>query len=136
MSIGRQITLAAQRFAQEHNTQLPNSAHWEEDLVPYYPGILKDNVIMGPDGDLNRQFAMNAALSGISINAVQSPAQTVIFFESTSKGHDVADRFVSAPTDTWRRVVMFADGHGYSLWPHMVTILRQQATDKVFLDGK
>ena len=134
--LGKQITLAAQMFTQDHNNRLPNSAHWEEDLVPYYPGILKANVIMGPDGDISRRFAMNAALSGVSIDTLQSPADTVIFFESTSKAHDAADRFVSTPSDVWSRVVMFADGHGYSFPLQAIAAMRQRLTDKRFLDGK
>lgn len=136
MSVGKQIGLAAVLFTEDHHGQLPNAAHWEQDLQAYYPNLSQDIVIEGPAGAPIRRFAMNSALSEKPLGSLQSPSETVLFFESVKQTPNAADRFISAPHDQWRRAVMFGDGHGYSLSPQTVDTMRQLAGDGRFLDGK
>jgi hypothetical protein len=113
---GRQVALAALQYSQDHGDKYPDARRWEELLKPYAgPGGLPV-VIAAPPGSRPRRFAMNSNLSGRSLDALSSPAEAVLFFESVSVGPDAADALATVPkaADGGQDVaIIYGDGHGY-----------------------
>jgi prepilin-type processing-associated H-X9-DG protein len=97
-------------YAQDHDEHYPKANAWEEALQPY----LKDaSVLHCPDDPKpGTSYAMNMKLSGVSMARVEDPANTVLFYESTSQGkngHGVGEDV--AWWHSGQTAVAYADAH-------------------------
>jgi cell division septation protein DedD len=74
------IALASLLYALDHGGKLPDANKWCEQLMDY----LGDGQILrcpsAPEQECG--YAMNAALSGVELEKLQAPADTVLFFDS------------------------------------------------------
>jgi hypothetical protein len=100
---------AALWYADDHDGLLPDAAAYPRALREYIeqlPGGRAD----APEG---RRFVMNAALSRLSLDDLDEPCQTVLFFEGTAAGPARGGRAMLRPLegDDDAYVIGFADGH-------------------------
>ncbi len=94
----KQIALGMIMFAQDHGETLPASATWNNDIYPY---VRNESIFLCPGG---AGYAMNAAVSGVNLTRVKSPAATVLIYEcdKDAKPLCVHDGYMN---------VAYVDGH-------------------------
>jgi hypothetical protein len=81
----KQLNLAAIMYANDQKGRLPDADRWCE-LVQTYLGGGANQVFLCPAGNQSDRchYAFNAKLSGVELNYVKNPAQTVLFVEAGS----------------------------------------------------
>ena len=114
MSNLKQLSIAALMYAQDNDGALPEADKWMDQLAPYLDHLHSEDAFRCPAApDLEYGYAMNAALSGMKLNQVKDPSNTVLFFES-SLGTRNASGSVDAVCDPGRHDegsnYSFADG--------------------------
>ncbi len=113
----KQLALGALMYAQDHDETLPDADKWMDQLVPY----LKNEAIYKCPGalDLEYGYAMNAALSGMDIKTIVSPATTVMFFDSDLGTRNAAggpEAICDPPRHNGGNNYAYADGHATLEW--------------------
>lgn len=91
---------AAMQYAQDYDDTFPPVAHWEVALKPYLKIPLKC-----PSVKRGSSYAMNKALSKKKLEALENPAEVILFFESDN-GTTVAQKRHGGSQN-----FTFADGH-------------------------
>lgn len=74
----KELAVAAQMYASDHDGKLPTAAKWRSELESYLSEPLKK--LECPCGDA--VFAFNKNLSGVNLNKIKNPQSTVLFFEA------------------------------------------------------
>ncbi len=117
----KQLALGALMYSQDHNDKLPPAA-WVTAISQY---TNNSSILRCPSRpDLQVAYAMNQELLGVALSDIASPAETVLFFETTMAA--------SSPVGGWDLVaeggihdggiaVAFADGHAKWLPVNQVT---------------
>jgi hypothetical protein len=106
------ITLAMLMFADDHDGKLPKADRWVEDLMPY----VKSAKLFKCSGDKSGErssYAMNSALSGLSLSEVAHPESLVVVFEAEKPGQNPSggpEAVLIVPRHNGN-AYGFADGH-------------------------
>ncbi len=108
----KQLALAITLYAQDHEVRLPDADKWVDEVLPY----VKDRALFrDPLAPVRTYgFAFNRALSRKSLAVIESPATTVLLFESTKGVKNASDLGKSIPhpgRDSGGTDYAFADGH-------------------------
>jgi prepilin-type processing-associated H-X9-DG protein len=111
----KQLGTAAMMYAQDHHETLPPAENWEDALKPYLKTPLKC-----PLEKLGTSYAMNKALSKKKLEALEHPAEVVLFFESDNGTTVAQKRHASSLGFT------FADGHAKRIVEKSQKALRWQ----------
>jgi hypothetical protein len=108
----KQLALGGLMYATDHKDQFPVAEKWCDALGKYVPN---PKTFQCPASSSNQRcnYAFNAKLSGVETKSVNSPAQTVLFFETDggwnmSGGPELA---VKRPRHHNLIGLVFADGH-------------------------
>ena len=91
-----QISAGIIRYANDHHGILPDADTWTDELLPY----LKDTAVFHAPFALPGEewsYAYNRALSHKPTAQIESPAQTVMLFESTLGAKNASDTGHSVP---------------------------------------
>ncbi|MBW3623802.1 MAG: hypothetical protein KY468_10395 [Armatimonadetes bacterium] len=106
----RQLANAILAYAEDHDGRLPRANAWVQALKPY---VEDQSVFHCPaDPQPGTSYAMNMKLSGVNLNEVESPSETVLFYETTKRGaspHGTGED--QAFRHGGRQAVAFLDGH-------------------------
>jgi len=107
------LCTTVQKYANENNDRFPPPDSWPQALKDSR-AIESDDALTDPaDREAGRIFAMNAALRDVKVSEVNSPRQTVLFFECGPGGPisgGPAD-FPPAPRRPSGYLIGFCDGH-------------------------
>ncbi|UCH33847.1 MAG: hypothetical protein JSV65_14970 [Armatimonadota bacterium] len=107
----KQLALGFLMCAQDYDERLPNAANWMDMITPY----IKDARLFHCPSDKNQySYAMNSALSGVSIGDIDDPVNAVMLFESRSGSKNAADPLQSLcmpPRHGAGNNFAFVDGH-------------------------
>lgn len=76
----KQLCMAANLYAMDHDDTLPPADSWQEEVLPY-AGDNEDLLADPSEPDAGRAYAMNARLSDFPLSAVRNVGRTVLFFE-------------------------------------------------------
>ena len=109
----KQIGLGIMQYAQDHANTLPDADKWVDEIMPYVKSEMLFHDPQAPAGQ-KWSYAYNTALSGVRIGAVNTPASTVIVFESTLGTKNASDGGASVPHPGWYKNGAdygFVDGH-------------------------
>ena len=109
----KQLNLALIMYAGDNKDQLPAGTNWCDALLPYLAQAT--NVFICPQGAPGERchYALNAALAGRVTSDIQTPAQTVLVFE-TDGGWNLSggrELLPAKPRHNGAYVLGFADGH-------------------------
>lgn len=108
----RELALAAAMYAMDWDGKLPDADKWVSQLTKY---LADAHVLKCPSApDLECGYAMNAALSGVVLEKLQSPAETVLFFDShlgTMNAAGGRDAVCAPGRHGGGNCYAFADGH-------------------------
>ncbi len=121
----KQMSLAMLQYTQDYDEHYPPAAKWVDAITPYLTADLHtheerqrvvDSVFHDPSAPASQKwsYAFNSNLSGLKTSQVDSPATTVLLFESNAGVKNASDTGESIPrpgrhnggTDYG-----FADGH-------------------------
>ena len=108
----KQLNLGFMMYATDHKDVFPSGATWCDTLMPY---INNQNTFRCPQGKPGQRshYAFNSHLAGHNTKDIQSPAETVLVFE-TDGGWNVAggrELLPAQPRHNGVYVIGFADGH-------------------------
>ena len=108
----KQLNLGLIMYADDHKNLFPAGTNWCDALMPY---VKNQATYLCPQGKPGQRchYAFNAKLVGHEMKEVQSPAETVLVFESDG-GWNVAggpELFPATPRHSGAYAVGFADGH-------------------------
>jgi prepilin-type processing-associated H-X9-DG protein len=115
----KNLALAAQMFATDHENQLPDGDRWVAELEPY---VKSQSVFQCPEDKSGAacSYAMNKNLSGKSLDDLEDASLVVLFYE-TAKPDDNPVGDPSEAADPPRHLggnnVAYADGHVKWLGP-------------------
>ncbi|HEY3398178.1 MAG TPA: H-X9-DG-CTERM domain-containing protein [Armatimonadota bacterium] len=110
MSNLKQIMLGALMYANDHGQRLPDAAKWMDELMPYVKNELIFKDPAAPE--LAYGYAMNVAFSGVKLDTLALPAETVIFFDSALGTRNAAGGAAAvALRHNGGANYAFADGH-------------------------
>ena len=116
----KQIGLALTLYLETHNQRMPDADRWTDEIMPY---VRNQNLFHDPSAPASQKwsYAFNRSLSRVPLMRLQSPATTVMLFESRKGVKNASDNGQSVPrpgrhsggtdyafTDT--HVRWFADG--------------------------
>ncbi len=108
----KNLAVAAQSYAAEHENHLPEADNWVEELRPY---LGEDASLKCPEDDSEglSSYAMNEALSGKSLDDIEDPASVVLFYETANPGVNPAGgaEDLAPPRHLEGGNYVFADGH-------------------------
>ncbi|MGC3961604.1 MAG: DUF4190 domain-containing protein [Verrucomicrobiota bacterium] len=107
----KQIALGVILYASS-NTNCPKAATWCDTILPEVGSQEVFRCKAGNENDRSH-FGYNAKLSGVALDQIQSPATTVMIFE-TSGGWNQSggpELLLAIPRHNHRIVVGFVDGH-------------------------
>lgn len=130
--LAHELDSAVLQYEQAHHNTLPHAGKWEQELRPYL-GRDAARVFAppAPPGGTPRRFAMNIALSGVSLAKIQDPSSEVLFFESVAKTPSAADALTSLPQPSRdggkRFIIVYGDGHSYPRLPEWKVLYDQHA---------
>jgi len=96
----RFLALGMLMYAGDHQNVLPDASNWETAISSY---VRNDDAFVCPSGG---KYAMNPALSGVSLMNIPYPAETVLLYEVDDSGQPVKDVHDGGAN------YAFADGHG------------------------
>jgi len=108
----RQLALAAVLYADDNKDQFPSAANWC-DALQKQVGTGKTFQCPLCEQSHRCHYAFNAQLSGVGPSKIESPAQTVLFFE-TDGGWNVSggsELMLTQPRHSRRVALAFVDGH-------------------------
>lgn len=108
----KQIALGILMYAQDHNETLPDADQWVDQIMPY---VKSESIFRDPAApDQKWSYAYNGNLSGTLLSDLESPATTVLIFESSSSKKNASDIGESVPVPGHHNKgtdYAFADGH-------------------------
>ena len=91
----KQISLGIIQHVQDNDQKMPDADKWVDEVMPY---IKSEAVFTDPSAPgLKWAYAFNRALSGKKLSDLESPAATVLLFESTDGKKNASDRGGSLP---------------------------------------
>lgn len=104
----KQISLAMIMYAQDYDEHYPPAARWVDAITPYLTAGLHtheerqrviDSVFHDPSAPKSQKwsYAFNSNLSGLTLAQMDSPATTVLLFESNANTKNAADTGESIP---------------------------------------
>jgi len=108
----KQISLGIIQYVQDNDQKMPDADKWVDEVMPY---IKSEAVFTDPSAPgLKWAYALNRALSGVSLADLEDPAGTVMLFESADGKKNASGTGGTVPkpgrhnggTD-----YAFADGH-------------------------
>lgn len=104
----KQLGLAMQLYASEHDGKLPSYQNWEQQVFAY---IKNSQVYQCPDAVVaqTRYYCMNFHLSGKRLKEIQNPESTILLFECNNDGRPISRHHFLQFKHLCN--VMFADGH-------------------------
>ena len=107
-----QLGLCALIYSQRHDGKLPDADKWVDQLWPY----LKEQAFFKcPSApDLEYGYAMNAVLSGVKVEELESAAEMVLFFDSHLGTRNAAggrDAVCNPGRHGGGNCYVYADGH-------------------------
>lgn len=115
------LALGALMYAQDHGETLPPAA-WVAEVDPY---INNTSILRCPSRpDLEVAYAMNEELVGVALSDIVSPAETIMFYETTVAAPNPVGGIDSVPEEGIHDGgihVAFADGHAQWLPVNQVT---------------
>ena len=87
MSNLRQITRSASLYTQDNDDHFPPCQNWQELVLPYTPIDVKykaanKELLVCPSSSSTSSYAMNRKMSAVSVNDLDAPADTILYFES------------------------------------------------------
>lgn len=100
----KKLSSAMMLYAQDHDERFPPSGQWSALLQRY-----EQEKLRCPDGKTPISYGMNKAMSKIVVDALESPADTVLLFEGDVVQGGL-DALVSA-RHSGGSIIGFADGH-------------------------
>ncbi len=109
----RKLAVAIWAFAQDHDEHYPDAARWMDEIHPYLKSETVFHDPAAPAGE-KWSYAFNRRLSGVSAEALVSPPDTVLVFESASGSKNASDTGQSVPRPGWHKGgtdYALADGH-------------------------
>jgi hypothetical protein len=121
----KQLNLGLLMYSGEHKDLFPSGTNWCDAIKPY---MKDDQAFLCPKGKPGERchFAFNARLAGKELKDLQSPATTVLIFE-TDGGWNVSggpELLPANPRHSTIHVVGFADGHVELTRPDLIEKLR------------
>ncbi len=109
----KQLALGVIQYTQDHDEKMPDAASWGDEILPF---VHTEALFRDPSAPAGEKwsYAYNSTLSGVALAKLDSPAQTVMLFESNAGAKNASDTGRSVPkpgrhnggTD-----YAFADGH-------------------------
>jgi prepilin-type processing-associated H-X9-DG protein len=115
-----QINLMTHEYATDHNGQLPDANHWPDLLQPHNTTPIR-LLVADPAAQMagGRIVAMNAKLSGVSLQSIRDPGRTVLFFECADGAPPAGGPGNLPPKPHHGRIfnICFADGHVEAMSP-------------------
>lgn len=92
----KQIALGIIQYAQDHDEKMPDAATWVDEIMPY---VKSEAIFHDPSAPAGEKwsYAYNRALSHQPLAALDSPAQTVLLFESNLGVKNASDTSQSVP---------------------------------------
>jgi prepilin-type processing-associated H-X9-DG protein len=121
----KQLNLGVIMYADDNKNLFPAGTNWCDATLSY---VKNDRIYLCPQGKPGQRchYAFNARLAGHEMKDVQSPAQTVLVFE-TDGGWNLAggrELLPANPRHTRAYAVGFADGHAEMVVPARLASLR------------
>ncbi len=101
----KQLTIAAIMYSQDFNDKLPAAANWKKSLWVY---VKDPKPFKSPWEDSGFQYVFNPNLSGLKLNSIKNPAETILFVETTA-GKLPSEKSAITPDGKFR--VAYLDGH-------------------------
>ena len=125
MNSVKQLNLGIIMYTGDHKDQFPSGTNWCDAIKPY---VKNDKAFLCPKGKPGERchFAFNARLAGREVKDVQTPAETVLIYE-TDGGWNVSggpELLPAPPRHGNNQIVGFADGHAESVKPARLETLR------------
>ncbi|MCS7193209.1 MAG: DUF1559 domain-containing protein [Armatimonadetes bacterium] len=104
----KQLGLAIQLYASEHNGKLPSYQNWEQQIFAY---LKNSQVYRCPDAIVaqTRYYCMNFHLSGKRMKEIKNPESTILLFECDDSGRPISRHHFLQFKHLCN--VVFADGH-------------------------
>jgi prepilin-type processing-associated H-X9-DG protein len=112
MNSMRQLGLAARLYADDNQERFPSAANWCDALQKYAGTAKSFHCPLGDQGQ-RCHYAFNAQLSGLEPSKIESPVQTVLYFE-TDGGWNVSggpELVLTRPRHPGKVALAFVDGH-------------------------
>ena len=114
----KNLAVAGQTYAADHDDRLPDADRWVEELRPY----LNNEAVFKCPEDKSQAFAsyaMNAALSGMSLDDIEDPSAVVLFYETASPGPNPVGGMedLASPRHLDGNNFAFPDGHAQWVGP-------------------
>lgn len=109
----KQISLGIIQYTQDHDERFPDADKWVDEVMPY---IKTEAVFRDPSAPAGEKwsYTFNKNLSGKSLAALDSPATTVLLFESAAGVKNASDTGASVPKPgrhSGGTDYAFSDGH-------------------------
>ena len=121
----KQLNLGLMMYASDNKNLLPDGSRWCDAIKPYAPNPA---VFICPQGKPGQRshYALNSRLVGHETQQIQSPALTVLIFETDGGWNVAGDRSLlpPRPRHTGAFVIGFADGHVEMVRPARLAQLR------------
>jgi hypothetical protein len=124
---------AIEQYAKEHDGKLPMADKWNDTVRPYYSKITKNRKELGPMKimDANSEWGcqeasgktgmvFNSEVAGKKLDDIADKS-TVLLFESTKTGKNLAEKYVPLPFDKSPLAFDTKDHRGWII----VTVARQ-----------
>jgi prepilin-type processing-associated H-X9-DG protein len=113
----KQLSMGALMYVQDYDEVMPDTDRWHETLLPY---IKSDAAFTCPAVRLQGHengYAFNSGLSGIAVNKVKEPQNTMMIFETSNLVANASDAGSSEcvpPRHEGKNNRSYADGHVHS----------------------
>ncbi len=109
----KQIALGIIQYTQDNDEHLPDADKWVDEIMPY---VKTEAIFRDPSAPAGEKwsYAFNRTLSRAPLSRLDSPASTVMLFESTSGAKNASDTGQSVPRPGRHRGgtdYALADGH-------------------------
>ena len=115
------LATSIRTYGERNGRQFPPMDSWPEALskqATWAPSAMADP----GDPASGRMFAMNAALRGMTLDAVSNPRETVLLFECAPGSPTAGGRELlpGEPRGPWGYVIAFVDGHAETVSPRQL----------------
>ncbi len=109
----KQLALGIMQYTQDHDERLPDADKWVDEIYPY---VKSEAIFRDPSAPAGEKwsYAYNRTLSGVSLAKLDSPASTVMLFESNTGLKNASDTGESIPLPGRHQGgtdFSYADGH-------------------------